>query len=700
MKNAPYIIVCIIALCAVFYPKGAFAVKAGTNIVKYRQSDGSVLHLKICGDEFLGYSKIVGGTPLAGAAGKTFFLSSNLLQGSMFEELRERGMWHLLQGHGAVAVKSGNGFHFSGATGHRSARESGVVESLVLLVEFSDLEFTMENPIDYFNSMLNSSTFHTNGATGSAASYLNDNFAGNCTFSFVVEGIFKLGNTREYYGARNGFLNDANPGKMVEDACKKALEAGVDFSKYDIDKDGTIDNVAIIFAGHNEAESGEPAAVWPHYGNVSNKAIELGGVKLGGYTCSSEYTGGNTEKVPATIGTFLHEFCHFLGLPDMYDVNSSEEGESDALFGKLSIMDAGNYLNGGHTPPYFNSIEREILMISSVEELAPLNSYSLQPVQRSSVTYRIKSNVEGEYFLLECRNSEDWDSYIGGKGLVVYHIDKSERIVGGISAASRWSLNIINSYALHQCARVLVPPIPQDCIEPMEHVFYPGAAGASVLNSKSVPKLLDWNMSGVGISLDNISFSNGTVTFSTLEDISHVDSMPQVTSLQIEPHQGSALLYWSSSEENEQAKSGDINGQWKVTLSETMEGKIAFDATTAHNHIIAHGLKPEMQYTASIYSVNGLSMGKVYTSQFSTDKIISRFPFIKVNGRYKVGSILYVPVHNLPGAETDAKVKFNGEVVSNECICLENEGEYNIEVSITLPDSSIEVITKTIIVEK
>ena len=700
MKKAPYIIVCIIALCTVFCPKWAFAVKAVANIVKYRQSDGSVLYLKICGDEFLGYSRVVGGTLTVGSAGNTFLLSSNILQKSIIEGLRERGKMHLLQGGGAVAVKSGTGFHFSRALEHRTGVEPAKVEALVLLVEFSDIQFTMEDPIDYFNSMLNGGAFYTNGATGSAASYLNENFAGKCSFSFDVEGIIRLEKRREYYGARNGFQNDVNPGTMVEEACMEALKAGVDFSKYDLDKDGTIDNVAIIFAGHNEAESGEPDAIWPHYGNVSNKNIELGAVKLGGYTCSSEFTGGNTQEQPATIGTFLHEFCHFLGLPDMYDVNSSEEGESDSLFGKLSIMDAGNYLNGGNTPPYFNSIEREILMISSVEELAPLNSYTLPSVDKSSVIYKIKSNMEGEYFLVECRNTEGWDSYIGGRGLVVYHIDKSERIVGGISAAARWSLNIINSYALHQCARVLAPPIPVDCIEPIEFVFYPGATGTTVLNSKGIPKLLDWNMSGVGVSLDNISFSNGTVTFSTLEDISYVDSMPQVTSLQIEPHQSSLLLQWSHSEENNEEKTDGENGKWKVSISQAQDGKLSFEAITEENHIIAYGLKPGMQYTVNLYSVNGLSMGKVFTSQFSTDKITSRFPFIKVNETYKVGSILYMPVHNLPGSDIYAAMKVNGEVVSGEYMLLENEGEYNIELSITLPDNSIEVITKTIIVKK
>ena len=51
-------------------------------------------------------------------------------------------------------------------------------------------------------------------------------------------------------------MNDANAPQMIIDACN-AIQGQVDFSKYDWDDDGEVEQVYVIYAGEGEATGGE-----------------------------------------------------------------------------------------------------------------------------------------------------------------------------------------------------------------------------------------------------------------------------------------------------------------------------------------------------------------------------------------------------------------------------------------------------------
>ena len=84
---------------------------------------------------------------------------------------------------------------------------------------------------------------------------------------------------------------------------------------------------------------------------------------------------------------------------------------------------------------------------------------------------------------------------------------------------------------------------------------------------------------------------------------------------------------------------------------------------------------------------------------YPTTEISSQFPFLKIKGEYKVGDVIHISLQNLPGPPVGAKVVVNGELLVSEYFIPQNEGEYDIEISIPLPDRSVEVITKTVIVK-
>ena len=322
---------------------------------------------------------------------------------------------------------------------------SGSPRSLVILVNFSDLAYVTANPTGAFTAMLNEEGYDANGGTGSARDYFRDNSMGAFSPQFDVVGPYKLPQTMKYYGENDADENDKNPVQMIVDACAKADSAGVDFTIYDTDGDGLVDNVFVYYAGYNEAEWGGDDTVWPHRWGVYPTSIYGGGNYTGtvasvtfdgkrveDYACSSELK-GKTGTSMAGIGTFTHEFGHVIGLADMY----ATDGAEHQTLSYWNIMDSGAYLNSGRTPPAYNAFERFQLGYLAPELLQnyPVN-VSLDTLLSSNKAYLISSTANHnlnfnnltpkEFFLLENRQKKGWDRYLPGHGMLVYRINYNQ----------------------------------------------------------------------------------------------------------------------------------------------------------------------------------------------------------------------------------------------------------------------------------
>ena len=300
---------------------------------------------------------------------------------------------------------------------------------IVILAEYSDVKFrhSRQELVD----LVTKKGYSSNGATGSAKDYFESQFNGMYEFSFDVSQIVTLSNRRAYYGQNDSYGDDAHPAEMIAEACTLADKAGIDFSLYDDDGDTFVDNVFVFFAGEDEAEdpTNNEDCIWSHSWYVKSGAgitINLDGKKIDQYACTSELKREVKGGYSLTgIGTFCHEFSHTLGLPDFYDTDYEDNGWAMGLWNSTSVMDGGNSNNGSNTPPFFNVIEREIMGLAEPQTLTHNGTYTLKPIHANGQTYKIPSDSPDEYYLLECRGNKDWDEYIGGYGLLIYHIDKS-----------------------------------------------------------------------------------------------------------------------------------------------------------------------------------------------------------------------------------------------------------------------------------
>lgn len=319
---------------------------------------------------------------------------------------------------------------------------------LVILINYSDVQMAVQDPQNAFNDLLNQTGYAANGATGSVKDYYEDASFGQYLPQFDVYGPYTLPQDREYYGANDLWGDDVRAPEMIADACALA-DQDIDFSQYDANNDGYIDQVLVFYAGHSEAEYGPEESIWPHrwvvYPSINydgtDEDITFDGKTVADYACFSELK-GYTGTDMCGIGTFCHEFGHILGLPDLYATNYSTHN----TLGSWDLMDYGPYNNDGRTPPTMSAYERFYLGWLTPTILHEAGNYELVEIQSSNQAYIITStgehNLDGanpdptSFYLLENRQQTSWDTYLPGHGMLVTKVNYS---------ATKWENNTVNN---------------------------------------------------------------------------------------------------------------------------------------------------------------------------------------------------------------------------------------------------------------
>lgn len=374
----------------------------------------------------------------------------------------------------------------------------GTQKALVILVQYQDKQFSIAQPQQAYDDMLNQQGYTQNGAIGSARDYYTSCSNGLYLPDFDVYGPITLANNMSYYGQNDYWGNDAHPHEMVIEACNQ-LNATVDFTEYDSDNDGFIDNVYVFYAGYGEADGGSSNTVWPHSWAVYRGAgvtAYYDGVQLDSYACSNElkYGGGMNG-----IGTFCHEYSHVLGLPDLYATSYT-----GALTpGEWELMDGGSYNGDGKVPPYMSVYDRYALgWLNPTEIIKTDTTYTLKPISENEA-FLIKTNLDNEYFLLENRQKDAWDTHIPGHGMLIWHIDYNEY---------QWSRNTVNNNPNHQYVD----------IEEADNVLsewtrsgdaFPGTSNVTRFNDETSPNMRTWANAAVNKPLSNIREENGIIKF-------------------------------------------------------------------------------------------------------------------------------------------------------------------------------------------
>ena len=520
------------------FAKEAEAVRAYPWPITVTQPDGSKITIQVFGDEFLNWTVcgnrlvkkaadgyyyyanfdtngVIQATTLKASGTSTYTKSGNSVSPVTppaaaiirAQKLREKVSNSLRVGKSNMLQQ---GVQSNGST---PSAVSGNKRTLVVLIEFSDTPFTTASPNTAFSNMLNQTNYSENGGTGSVSQYYAENSKNIFTPGFDVIGPIKVSQPLAYYSANNG-LETPGARELLVEACKIA-DATVDFSKYDENGDGYVDNIFFYYAGHNSAEGAENT-IWPHAWYIPD-GDSFDGKKLHRYSCSSELKGASGSLM-CGIGTFCHEYGHTIGLPDFYDTDYETNGSGNGL-SYFSLMSSGNYLNNGKTPPFLTWVERNMLgWATKATELTTGGSYSLEPVNLNNKIYLSHTTNPGEFFLYENRQNTSWDKYLPAHGMLIYHIDQSDNIVNGTTAKYKWeSGQNINSYAAHQCCDI-VEAIPESRKPDISQMPFPGASNVTSYTSKTEPAAIDWTGNPTGYNLTNITENGSEISFNLAID--------------------------------------------------------------------------------------------------------------------------------------------------------------------------------------
>lgn len=521
----------------------AFSVPAKPGLLTARQSDGTIAHVRLAGDEHHHYYLSDDGYLLANRDGFFYYaeagekgevISSDFrisdppstpglltylssinredIIGKMsirrMDLIREKMNIRDLSFRNSRETRSSE--EFSGGPGlcpGSTYPTKGEQRSLVILVEFPDMSMTLDNPHDYFSRMLNEPGFSDWNGTGSARDYFLECSTGQFLPQFDLYGPVVLPHNMSYYGGNDVAGNDKRPAQMIADACE-AIDEEVDFSLYDLDKDGYIDNVFVFYAGEGEAAGGVAETIWPHSWYVSegiSKPQLFDGVILDRYACSCEWVVTNGKGCPDGVGTFIHEFSHVLGLPDLYATDNS----NCFTPGEWSVLDTGSYNNNGRTPPAYSAFERYALGWLEPFEMTETTRITLDPIESNRAgiikTLDNKGNImEKEYFLVENRQQNGWDTYIPGHGMLVWHIDYDD---------DKWYNNEVNNDNSHQRIDLVEADNIKYQRKNRQNDTFPGGKKITGLSDNTSPSLKSWAGVRSGVAITNIAENDGVISF-------------------------------------------------------------------------------------------------------------------------------------------------------------------------------------------
>ncbi len=585
MRRLSMTIMAMLFGIAIFYARPAY--QGTTRVV---QPDGSGVTIRLVGDEYLHYNITLDGYSLvrrddgayvyaqmneAGQLEATDLLAHDAVERTMKERdyLEKVGrlmpqpteqMRQMLRLNRAARAPM-----FSQ---DRAARyDYSQFRGLVILVEYNDCSFRYDDYADIMEDMINAddymgddrTNFYSSGyvrCTGSIRDYYRDNSEGMFVPTFDVVGPVQV-NRSQYYA--NGTQNSV---QLMIDACA-AADSQVDFSDYDVNNDGTVDMIYFIFAGLGSYIQGNDSRLlWPHQYDISySRTIRKDGVKLGRYACSNELFGSTDWSVLEGIGTMCHEFSHVLGLPDFYDANYEEDGEC-VTPDTWSIMAGGADLNYGRTPCGFSLFERYALGFATPQVIDAAGSYSLEALHSSNTGYRLNTQVNKEFFLIENRQKTKWDAALPGHGMLIFRVDST--------SSSVWNYNSVNNNSNHPYYELLraggVRSNSNSISAGTASDPFPGTRNVTAINNETSPNLKTWSGKLSNLAFRNIRESGGVITFDAydvdvLTSISFtsdsyrlsIGSRLQLTTVQ-DPESASCTCVFTS--DNEAVATVDANG--------------------------------------------------------------------------------------------------------------------------------------------
>ena len=321
--------------------------------------------------------------------------------------------------------------HHHGRKLRQIADVHGLVRTLVLLVRFQDhqeRELVSHDDIQYLFTATDS---HEELApSGSVRSFLHTNAHGSYEQVFDVMDWRTTDNTEAYFGkGTSGLHRDVS--RLMHAVLTQLDNEGTDWSLYDLNNDGVIDNIIIVHSGHPAEHGGHDCygthftdRIWSHR-RYDGKWKSSGNAYQAGIVSFAPSVRGLCHNRITRMGIVVHEFLHMFNLPDLVDHTWKSKGVGmwDCMGNSQGIDLSGTY------PTHLSIWSKMHLDWVRPTLITQDGQYRIRAAENTTDAYLIKSPFpEQEYFLIENRQPILWDRQLWNGGILIWHIDESRNL--------------------------------------------------------------------------------------------------------------------------------------------------------------------------------------------------------------------------------------------------------------------------------
>ena len=540
----------------------------------------------------------------------------------------------------------------------------GEFHGMVVLVQYADIKFKNADPKAQFTDFLNKEGYNEYHNQGSARDYFIKNSMGVFRPTFDVFGPITVPEKRATYASTtSGNKNFAAAKTILKIALDSLDKRGeVDFSKYDNDGDGMVDFVFMIYAGVGSNGTGVDDAIWPHANYFNSQKGPKSGVKMsdGSYinyfACANEigpnaYRNDNSTSTLNGIGTFIHEFSHVLGLPDLNDTKGTNKTRRDPT--TWSVMSTGVYncpRNPEYVqccaPPFYSAFERMSLGWITPIELNVKGEVKLDKIE-DNVAYSVTNPKNPkEVYLLEYRNRKNWDVGQPGSGMLIWHIDFVDSI---------WNINAVNANAAHMYVDVVEAVPAKGTAATAEDVF-PGTG-----NVTDFSNFVFWTGDSMKIALSDITESSDKDYVTFIVDMT-VKSSPSVKSSSSAKSSSSVMSSSSAISSSSNAPSSSSSATSSSAVSSSSRVSSSSSATSSSASSSSKGA-PSSSAVAISSSATNSSSSEIIESSSSEHSVYATLPALSPNVQVQAHDSRIYVYAPLPGQKIVRMFSLNGQLL-------------------------------------
>ncbi len=297
----------------------------------------------------------------------------------------------------------------------------GSLHQLVILASFNDCTFKDSETatIEQWDNIFNHGEVLDSPFIGSVRDYFYSQSYSQFDPQFDLHYV-NVGKRSRYASTKD---DDENTKYLVSDIVDSLLKRNIDWSIYDWNGDGYINQLLIVFAGKGSSHGGFGGgydAIWPNQGWLSDR-VDFSPIVVDNNYLVDCYCAVQELYIDdgyGTFGTICHEYSHCFGFPDFYFGGYKYVGNWD-------LMDNGNYNCGGYIPCGYSAHERMLMGWLELSELKEAKTISdMEALSDKGEAYLIRNDgYENEYYIIENRQQEGWDQGVPNSGILVFHVD-------------------------------------------------------------------------------------------------------------------------------------------------------------------------------------------------------------------------------------------------------------------------------------